>query len=73
MVVHKDGRFALLANTVSNVISVYSVNKNNGSVKLSSSFPSPFAPTDLDFSQDPWAAFQVLIGSNRKKESADPG
>ncbi len=66
VVVHKDGRFALLANTVSNVISVYSVNKNNGSVKLSSSFPSPFAPTDLDFSQDGRFFFAVAPDQNLK-------
>jgi 6-phosphogluconolactonase (cycloisomerase 2 family) len=49
---HKGGRFALLQDTVSGVISVYSVNKEDGSVTFAHSFPSPFASTDLDFSHD---------------------
>ncbi len=49
---HKDGRFVLIANTVSSAISVYSVNKEDGSVKHTRSFPSLFAPTDLGFSHD---------------------
>jgi 6-phosphogluconolactonase (cycloisomerase 2 family) len=56
---HKGGRFALLQDTVSGVISVYSVNKEDGSVTFSHSFPSPFASTDLDFSHDGTLLFTV--------------
>jgi 6-phosphogluconolactonase len=66
VVVDKDGRFALLANTVSSAISVYSVNRQNGSVKFFHSFPSPFAPTDLDFSQDGRFFFAVATDQNLK-------
>jgi 6-phosphogluconolactonase (cycloisomerase 2 family) len=64
--VHKDGRFALLADTVGGFISVYSVNKEDGSVTLSHAFPSPFASTDLDFSHDGRFLFTVDPDENLK-------
>ncbi len=61
---HKGGRFALLQDTVSGVISVYSVNKEDGSVTFAHSFPSPFASTDLDFSHDGQFLFTVSPDEN---------
>jgi len=51
-VVSKDGRFAYIANTVSSTISLYIINKLNGSVAFDQSFQSLFSPTDLDVSGD---------------------
>lgn len=44
-VVSNDGRFAYNANTVSSTVSLYTINKQNGSVTFEQSFQSLFSPT----------------------------
>ncbi|HEY4848133.1 MAG TPA: beta-propeller fold lactonase family protein [Methylocella sp.] len=51
-VVSNDGRFAYISNTVSSTISLYTINKRDGSVTFDKSFQSLFSPTDLEFSRD---------------------
>jgi 6-phosphogluconolactonase (cycloisomerase 2 family) len=65
-VAHKNGRFALIANTVSNTITVYSVNQKDGSVAFLRSFPSLIAPTDLYFSHDGRFLFALNPDQNLK-------
>jgi 6-phosphogluconolactonase len=50
--VHKDGRFAFMADTVSSTTSTFAINKDEGTVSLVTSFPSPSHATDLTFSHD---------------------
>jgi 6-phosphogluconolactonase (cycloisomerase 2 family) len=65
-VAQKEGRFALIANTVSSTVSVYSINREDGSVTIARSFPSLFAPTDLDFSRDGRLLFVLNPDQNLK-------
>jgi 6-phosphogluconolactonase (cycloisomerase 2 family) len=50
--VDKSGRFAFLANTVASTTSTFAINKEDGSVTLVNSFPSPSHATDLAFSHN---------------------
>jgi 6-phosphogluconolactonase len=51
-VASNDGRFAYISNTVSSTISLFPINKRDGSVRFDKAFQSLFSPTDLDFSAD---------------------
>ncbi|MBA3962769.1 MAG: beta-propeller fold lactonase family protein [Chthoniobacterales bacterium] len=52
VVASNDGRFVFLVNTGSGTISRYRVDRGSAEITLQGSFPSPTAPTDLDFSRD---------------------
>jgi 6-phosphogluconolactonase (cycloisomerase 2 family) len=64
--VHKSGRFAFMSNTVVSTISTYSIDREDASVTLVRSFPSPLAPTDLTFSHDGRFLFALAPDQNLK-------
>jgi 6-phosphogluconolactonase len=50
--VGNDSRYAYVANTGANTISVYGIAPQSGSVDFRAVYPSLYAPTDMDFSRD---------------------
>ena len=51
-VVSNDGRFAYSSNSGSSTVSLFPINKRDGSVTIAKTFQSLFTPTDLSFSLD---------------------
>ena len=73
VVVSPNGRFAYVANTVSSMISLYSIHVQDGSVTFFRSFPSATGPTDLEFSRDGRFLYVLAPDQFDLVEQANPG
>lgn len=52
VVVSPKGSWVYVSNTVDNTVSLYAIDKEDGSLRFDQSFPSPFSPADVDISND---------------------